>query len=164
MSEMPMRERGWLDSHKVGDHVYLFCQTGSFRTPTLDFRRGLITKATKTQIVVVLMRQEQDDSWVATTIEYVFRRGAGRTEWDPYRGEGEQPGDRYRSGRYSCYPITPKFTKYFEALIEENFIEKQAESMSYRLSQVKRSTWVEYGPARMKQLLDELEKIEAQFG
>lgn len=161
MSEwnMPHLKRGWLDSYAPGDHVYLFSQTVGFGLSTIDFRKGVVLKATKVQVVVALMREE-DGGWVTTSMKKAFRRGVGRAQLDPYRGEGEEYGDRYLSGRYRCYPITPEFKKHFDDIVEENRVERSSSSMATQLTNVSKRTWAEYGPKKMKALLDELAEIE----
>lgn len=162
MSEwnMPHLKRGWLDSYVAGDEVYLVSQTVGFGISTIDFRKGVILKATKVQVVVALMREEGDGEWVTTAVKKEFRRGVGRSRFDPYRGEGEEYGDRYASGRYRCYPITPEFKKHFEAILEEARIERSTSAMATQLTNVSKRTWVQYGSKKMKALLNELEKIE----
>lgn len=162
---MPHLKRGWLDACAPGDHLYIIRQSTGFGIPTIDFHRVLITRATKTQIVASMIQANGDGVWEKASMrELVFRRGVGRTEWDPYRGEGEESGDLYRSGRFRCYPITPEFTKYFEGIVEENRVEKMAASMAYQLTNVSKRTWIEYGPVKMKALLDELAEIEKANG
>ena len=153
--KMPTVEKGWLDSYKVGDRVYLFRRTG-WTGEQVEVLTGEIVRATGTRIEVGIVRPGSDGNPEVSSFVYVIRRGKGRSQYREYDGEGREVSTM--SSAMTCYPITPAFTAYFTQEVARTKAHRLSRELAHKISKLTTSQLMEVGVEKLQAFLDDVER------
>lgn len=152
---MPKVEKGWLDSYKVGDRVYLSRHVGWSRHQ-IEVLTGEIVHATATKIEVAIVRPGPDGKEEVSSFVYIMRRGKGRSKYREYDDEGREISTS--STDMTCHPITPAFTAYFDQEVARTQAYRLSRELAHKISKLTTSQLMEVGVEKLRAFLDDVER------